>query len=52
VASDPAAIPHKHWDVPGSDQTTEQVKGTNFNDIVDAIIIQDLQLTFKQVKKC
>lgn len=52
VASDPGAILHKHWDVPGSDQTTEQVKGTNFNDIVDAIIIQDLQLTFKQVKKC
>jgi len=52
VANDPGAIPHKHWDVPGSDQTTEQVKGTNFNDIVDAIIIQDLQLTFKQVKKC
>lgn len=52
VASDPGAIPHKHWDAPGSDQTTEQVKGANFNDIVDAIIIQDLQLTFKQVKKC
>lgn len=52
VANDPAAIPHKHWDVPGSDQASEQVKGTNFNDIVDAIIIQDLQLTFKQVKKC
>lgn len=52
VASDPGAIPHKHWDVPGSDQTTDQVKGANFNDIVDAIIIQDLQLTFKQVKKC
>lgn len=52
VASDPGAIIHKHWDVPGSDQSTEQVKGANFNDIVDAIIIQDLQLTFKQVKKC
>lgn len=52
VANDPAAIPHKHWDVPGSDQASEQVKGANFNDIVDAIIIQDLQLTFKQNKKC
>ena len=52
VASDPGAISHKHWDVPGSDQGSEQVKGTNFNDIVDAIIIQDLLLTFKQVKKC
>lgn len=52
VASDPGAIPHKHWDVPGSDPASDQVKGANFNDIVDAIIIQDLQLTFRQVKKC
>lgn len=52
VASDPGAIPHKHWDAPGSDPASDQVKGANFNDIVDAIIIQDLQLTFKQVKKC
>jgi len=52
VASDPGAISHKHWDLPGSDPASDQVKGANFNDIVDAIIIQDLQLTFKQVKTC
>lgn len=52
VANDPAAIPHKHWDVPGSDQVSDQVKGTSLTDIVDAIVIQDLQLTFKQIKKC
>jgi hypothetical protein len=52
VANDPGAISHKHWDVPGSEPASDQIKGANFNDIVDSIIIQDLQLTFKQIKKC
>jgi len=52
VANDPGAIVHKHWDLPGSDPASDQIKGTNFNDMVDSIIIQDLQLTFKQIKKC
>lgn len=52
VASDPGAIAHKHWDAPGYEAASAQEKGINLNDVVDAIIIQDLQLTFKQVKKC
>jgi hypothetical protein len=47
VGNDPGAIPHVKWDRPGT-----QPEGANLNDYVDAIEIQNLQLTFKQIKKC
>lgn len=52
VGNDPAAFQHIKWDRPGTQPPTDKQKASNFNEIVDAIEIQDLQLTIKQVKKC
>lgn len=52
VAVDPGAIPHIKWDRPGSQPAADKTQAANFNDYVDAIEIQDLQLTFKQVNIC
>lgn len=52
VGNDPGAFPHIKWDRPGTQPAAEPSKGSNFNDYVDAIEIQNLQLTFKQVKLC
>lgn len=52
VVNDPAAIPHVKWDRPGTQPEGDKTKGANLNDYVDAIEIQNLQLTFKQIKKC
>lgn len=53
VGNDPGAIqfPAKS-DLPGTDPISDGVKGINNNDYVDAIIIEGLQLTFKQIKTC
>jgi hypothetical protein len=51
VGNDPAAISHIKWDRPGTQPEGDKM-GSNFNDYVDAIEIQNLQLTFKQIKKC
>lgn len=47
VGDDPGAIPHTQWDRPGT-----QPEGSKLNEYLDAIEIQDLQLTFKTVSKC
>lgn len=52
VANDPGAIPHTKWDRPGSQPAADKTLAANFNDYVDAIEIQDLQLTFKKVNIC
>jgi hypothetical protein len=51
VGNDPGAFNHIKWDRPGT-QPEGDGKGSNFNDYVDAIEIQNLELTFKQVKNC
>lgn len=51
VGNDPAAISHIKWDRPGTQPEGDKM-GSNFNDYVDAIEIQNLQLTFKQIKTC
>lgn len=40
-------FPGRKWDRPGS-----QPEGSNLNDYLDAIEIDGLQLTFKQIKSC
>jgi len=52
VANDPGAIPHIKWDRPGSLPAADKKEAGNFNDYVDAIEIQNLELTFKQIKTC
>lgn len=53
VGNDPGAIQiDGKMDLPGTDPISDGVKGISNNDIVDAIIIQGLQLTFKQVNNC
>lgn len=52
VGNDPAAFTHIKWDRPGTQPEGDKTRGSNFNEYVDAIEIQNLQLTFKQVKKC
>lgn len=47
IGNDPRAFVHRKWDRPGT-----QPEGQNLNDYVDAIEIEGLQLTFKQVIKC
>lgn len=49
VGNDPAAFPHIKWDRPGTQPEGDKTKGSNFNEYVDAIEIQNLQLTFKTV---
>lgn len=52
VGNDPGIISHTKWDRPGTQPAADPSKGSNFNDFVDAIEIQNLQLTFKQIKTC
>lgn len=53
VGNDPAAIQFDgKIDLPGTDPISDGVKGVSNDDIVDAIVIQGLQLTFKQVNNC
>lgn len=52
VGNDPGAIPHIKWDRPGTQPEGDKTKASNFNDYVDAIEIQGLELTFKQIKTC
>lgn len=53
VGNDPAAIQYDgKSDLPGTSPISDGVKGVGNNDYVDAIIIQGLQLTFKQVNNC
>jgi len=47
VGNDPEAFNHKLWERPGS-----QPEGQNFNDYLDALELQNLQLTFKNVNVC
>lgn len=47
LINDPAAIPHLKWDRPGS-KPEEQ----NLNDYLDAIELQNLELTFVQKNSC
>lgn len=47
VGNDPYAFPKLKWDRPGT-----QPEGGNPNDYLDAIELQNLQLTFKQVNTC
>lgn len=47
VANDPGAIPHVKWDRPGHLPDKD-----GSNEYLDAIEIQNLQLTFKQVNPC
>jgi hypothetical protein len=51
VGNDPDAIPHIKWDRPGTQPEGDKM-ASNFNDYVDAIEIQNLQLTFRQIKTC
>lgn len=48
---DPDAFPHIKWDRPGTQPATDDKKA-NFNDFVDAIEIQNLEVTFKKVTHC
>jgi hypothetical protein len=52
VANDPGAIPHIKWDRPGSMPAADKKEAGNFTDYVDAIELQNLELTFKQIKSC
>lgn len=52
VGNDPNAFDYTHWDLPGTDKLSDQVKGATNNDVVDAILITDLTVQFKQVKSC
>lgn len=47
VGNDPNTISHIKWDRPGS-----QPEGSGLNDYIDAIELQNLELTFKKVKTC
>ena len=47
VGNDPNAFPKLKWDRPGT-----QPEGSNLNDYLDAIELNNLQLTFKQVNIC
>lgn len=52
VANDPGQIPHIKWDRPGNTPAADKTLATNFTDYFDAIEIQNLELTFKQVILC
>jgi len=47
VGNDPASFAHQLWERPGN-----QPEGQNFNDYLDALELQNLQLTFKTVNSC
>lgn len=52
VGADPGAIMHLHTDQPGPQPRSSGEIKAGFNDYVDAIEINNLQLTFKQIKSC
>ena len=52
VGNDPGAIPMIKWDRPGTQPASDPKLGANFNDYLDAIEIQNMELTFKQIKPC
>lgn len=52
VGNDPNAFPMIKWDRPGTQPAADKSMGSNFNDYVDAIEIQNLELTFKTVNFC
>lgn len=52
VGNDPNAFQYIKWDRPGTQPAGDGTKGANFNEYVDAIEIQNLQLTFQRIQKC
>lgn len=50
VQTDPGAITARKWDRPGTQP--EKGQGGNFNDYIDAIELENLELTFFQNKTC
>lgn len=43
---------HIKWDRPGTQPAADKTIASNFNDYVDAIEIQNLEVVFKQVNSC
>lgn len=52
VGNDPGAFSMMKWDRPGTQPANEKDKASNFNDFIDCIELQNLELTFKTVSNC